>query len=79
LSPSEIELLQSPVEGPFPCGEDLEYDPDFMALQQATTGKREQQFGSTIIPAEPPDWARVERIAKAAVHSARVTCACWFP
>lgn len=64
MSPSEIELLQSPVEGPFPCGEDLEYDPDFMALQQATTGKREQQFGSTIIPAEPPDWARVERIAK---------------
>ena len=35
-----------------------------MALQQAITGKREQQFGATIIPAEPPDWARVERIAK---------------
>ena len=64
MSPSELELLQSPVEGPLPCGEDLEYDPDFMALQQAATGKREQQFGSTIIPAEPPDWARVERIAK---------------
>lgn len=64
LSPSELELLQSPVEGPLPCGDDLEYDPDFMALQQAATGKREQQFGSTIIPAEPPDWARVERIAK---------------
>ena len=63
MSPSELELLQSPVEGPLPCGEDLEYDPDFMALQQAATGKREQQFGSTIIPAEPPDWARVERIA----------------
>ena len=59
MSPSEIELLQSPVEGPHPCGEDREYDPDFMA-----TGKREQQFGTTIIPAEPPDWARVERIAK---------------
>jgi type VI secretion system protein ImpA len=64
LSLSEIDLLQLPVEGPHPCGEDLEYDPDFMALHQATTGKREQQFGSTIIPAEPPDWARVERIAK---------------
>ncbi|KIQ36982.1 type VI secretion protein ImpA [Variovorax paradoxus] len=64
MLPSEIDLLQSPVEGPLPCGEDLEYDPDFMALQQATTGKREQQFGATIIPAEPPDWARVERIAK---------------
>jgi type VI secretion system protein ImpA len=64
LSQSEIELLQSPVDGPLACGEDLEYDPDFLALHQATTGKREQQFGSTIIPAEPPDWARVERLAK---------------
>ena len=64
MSTSEIDLLQLPVEGPLSCGEDLEYDPDFMALHQATTGKREQQFGSTIIPAEPPDWARVERIAK---------------
>jgi type VI secretion system protein ImpA len=64
LAQSEIDLLQEPVEGPLACGEDLEYDPDFMALHQATAGKREQQFGSTIIPAEPPDWARVERIAK---------------
>jgi type VI secretion system protein ImpA len=64
LAQTEIDLLQEPVEGPLPCGEDLEYDPDFMALHQATAGKREQQFGSTIIPAEPPDWARVERIAK---------------
>ncbi len=64
MPPSEIELLQSPVDGPLPCGEDLEYDPEFLALQQAATGKREQQFGSTIIPAEPPDWARVERIAR---------------
>ncbi|MFM9927519.1 type VI secretion system protein TssA [Variovorax sp. H27-G14] len=64
MSQSEIELLQSVVDGARACGEDLEYDPDFLALQQATTGKREQQFGSTIIPAEPPDWARVERLAK---------------
>lgn len=63
MSLSKIELLQSPVDGPLPCGEDLEYDPDFMALQQAMLGKREQQFGSTIIPAELPDWTRVERIA----------------
>lgn len=64
MAQSEIDLLQEPVDGPLACGEDLEYDPDFMALHQATAGKREQQFGSTIIPAEPPDWARVERIAK---------------
>lgn len=54
MLPNEIDLLQTPVEGPLPCGEDLEYDADFMALQQAATGKREQQFGDTIIPAEPP-------------------------
>ncbi|WP_447740096.1 type VI secretion system protein TssA [Variovorax boronicumulans] len=64
MLPNEIDLLQTPVEGPLPCGEDLEYDADFMALQQAATGKREQQFGDTIIPAEPPDWARVDRIAR---------------
>lgn len=64
MSVSEIELLQLPVDGPLPCGEDLEYDPDFMALQQAAVGKAEQQFGSTIIPAEAPDWARVERGAR---------------
>lgn len=64
MSQSEIELLQSAVDGARACGEDLEYDPDFLALQQSTTGKREQQFGSTIIPAEPPDWARVERLAR---------------
>lgn len=64
MSQSEIELLQSAVDGARACGEDLEYDPDFLALHQAITGKREQQFGSTIIPAEPPDWARVERLAK---------------
>jgi len=64
LLSNEIDLLQTPVEGPLPCGEDLEYDADFMALQQAATGKREQQFGDTIIPAEPPDWARVDRIAR---------------
>ncbi len=64
MSSVEIELLQLPIEGPHPCGEDLEYDSEFLALQQAMQGKREQQFGATIIPAEPPDWSKVERLAK---------------
>lgn len=38
-----------------PCGPDLEYDNDFLALTQAATGKPESQFG----PAEPPDWRAV--------------------
>lgn len=47
------------------CGEYLEYDPDFLAAQQATLGKSEQQFGDTIIPAESPDWNQVDRLGRA--------------
>lgn len=38
-----------------PCGPDLEYDNDFLALNQAAAGKPESTFG----PAEPPDWRTV--------------------
>ena len=38
-----------------PCGPDLEYDNDFLAVSQAATGKPESQFG----PAEAPDWRAV--------------------
>jgi type VI secretion system protein ImpA len=39
-----------------PCGPDLEYDEQFMALTSAAAGKPEQQYGDTIIAAEDPDW-----------------------
>lgn len=35
-----------------PCGSDLEYDNDYLALNLAAAGKPETQFG----PAEAPDW-----------------------
>lgn len=54
-----------------PCGEDLEYDADFLQLQQAAVGKAEQQFGSTIIPADPPDWREVEKRAHALLERTR--------
>ena len=58
-----LETLLAPVTPAQPCGENLEYDADFQALEQACMGKAEQQFGSTIIPAEPADWNRVEKLA----------------
>jgi len=58
-----LETLLAPVDPAQPCGENLEYDADFQALEQACMGKAEQQFGSTIIPAEPADWNRVEKLA----------------
>jgi type VI secretion system protein ImpA len=42
-----------------PCGPNLEYDEQFMALMASAAGKPEQQFGDTIIPAEAPDWKAV--------------------
>jgi type VI secretion system protein ImpA len=47
------------------CGPDLEYDPDFMALDQAARSKPEQQFGDTIVPAVEPNWVDVRARAEA--------------
>lgn len=60
-----LETLLAPVSPELPCGENLEYDAEFQALEQASQGKAEQQFGDTIIPAEPADWNRVEKLATA--------------
>lgn len=58
-----IEHLLTPVAPQDSCGENLEYDAEFMKMEQLAAGKTEQQFGTTIIPAEAPDWAAVERQA----------------
>ncbi|MFT5299927.1 MAG: type VI secretion system protein ImpA [Mariniblastus sp.] len=49
---------------PAPSGTDLEYDPTFAKMEQAAQGKPEQQYGDTIIEAEPPEWGEVESNAK---------------
>jgi type VI secretion system protein ImpA len=50
----------APVSDDDPCGPDLEYDNDFLALTQAAAGKPETQFA----PAEPPDWRAVFSLAE---------------
>jgi len=59
----DVESLLSPLMGDAPCGVDLEYDPAFLALQQAGAGRPEQQYGDTVIAAEDPDWAAVHEAA----------------
>ncbi|WP_205952009.1 type VI secretion system protein TssA [Pantoea stewartii] len=59
----DIDTLLIPVSHDNPCGDNLEYDADFQAMEQASVGKAEQQFGNTIIPAEPADWNKVEKLA----------------
>lgn len=51
--------LLAPIGEAAPCGDDLEYDADFMALVAAARGKAEQQFGDTVIPAVEPEWRDV--------------------
>ena len=50
-----------------PCGPDLEYDNEFLALTQAVTGKPESQFG----PAEPPEWRKAVEIAESLLDRSR--------
>lgn len=59
-----IEPLLAEVSADSPCGSNLEYDPDFMALEQAARGKPEQQFGDTVFPPKEPDWAQIKTQAE---------------
>ncbi|TPV24282.1 type VI secretion system protein TssA [Pantoea anthophila] len=68
---TNIEALLAPVSDDNPGGDNLEYHADFLAMEQASAGKAEQQFGSTIIPAEPADWNKVEKLAIALLERSK--------
>jgi type VI secretion system protein ImpA len=59
MSALDVDALLAPVSADTPCGENLEYDADYVIMEQAALGKPEQQFGSTVIPAEEPNWREV--------------------
>lgn len=54
-----VDSWLEPLEGDA-CGDDLEYDPAFLELEQAAAGKTETQFA----PAEPPQWPQVRELAE---------------
>lgn len=79
MSESELESLLSPLAADAPCGVDLEYDPGFLALQEAATGKPEQQYGDTLIAAEGPDWSKVnEQARQLAARTRDLRLAVWL-
>jgi type VI secretion system protein ImpA len=47
------------------CGDDLQYDPAFIELEQAIKGKPEQQMGDTVTEAEPPNWRDIKKQSEA--------------
>lgn len=58
-----LESLLAPLDDASPTGSDLEYDPDFMALERAATVKAERAVGDSVKAAEEPDWDRVASLA----------------
>lgn len=65
MDPAELDKFLAPISEDEPCGPDLEYDADFGEMERAAQDKPEQQFGDTIVPAEPPDWKDVKKKAEA--------------
>lgn len=71
LTSEVVDVLQAPISEASPCGDDLEYDPAFTALEAAAQGKPEQQFGDTVIPAVEPEWRAVSEQAQAVLRRAK--------
>ncbi|SFM80770.1 type VI secretion system protein TssA [Variovorax sp. OV329] len=64
LTPELVDALQAPISEASPAGDNLEYDPAFTALESASQGKPEQQFGDTVIAAVEPEWRQVSEQAQ---------------
>jgi len=63
LTDLQLTRFTSDISADMPCGENLEYDPDFAQLEREIQGTPERQSGDSIIPAEPPDWKKVSDLA----------------
>lgn len=64
-------LLLAAVCADFPCGEDLEYDPDFLQLERDAQGRPERVMGDAIQPAEPPQWRAIEASCSALLQRSK--------
>lgn len=64
-------LLLAAVSADFPCGDDLEYDPDFLQLERDAQGRPERVMGDAIQPAEPPQWRAIEASCSALLQRSK--------
>jgi type VI secretion system protein ImpA len=65
MSNIDINKLLEPVSEESPCGEDLEYDPEFGELERAAQGEAGHEMGDEKLDAKPPDWSEVAEAATA--------------
>lgn len=77
--PFEVEPLLQDLPGDAPSGPELDFDPDFQALERAGAGTPERQYGDKVFPAEPPDWPQVYELALGLAQRTRdVRLAVWL-
>jgi type VI secretion system protein ImpA len=60
-----------PLDGDSPTGADLEYDPDFLALERAAAPRAERAIGDSVKAAEEPDWDEVTSLATGLLERSR--------
>lgn len=63
---------------PQPCGENLEYDPDFIAMEKAAEGTPERVIGDHKIEAEEADWRQVLAFASKVASRTRDLRVAWY-
>ncbi len=59
MSTLDVEAILAGVSPDSPCGDDLTYDPEAMALFDLAAGTPERQVGDMVVPAEDPNWSEV--------------------
>lgn len=61
----DVEKLLAEISPEAPCGEDLSYDAAYVEFDRSAQGKPEEQVGTSVKPAEEPNW---HEVAKGAVE-----------
>jgi type VI secretion system protein ImpA len=59
LSVLDVDELVAPVSDEAPCGENLEYEPEFGELERNAQGQDEHVMGDEVVEAVEPDWKAV--------------------
>ena len=58
----DIDKLLKEISADAPCGDNLEYDPAFTAMEIEAKGTPEKQVGGNIEPAQPPNWKNLRKM-----------------
>lgn len=70
-TPIDLSILAAPLDEAAPAGPNLEYDPRFLALEEALRGAPEVEYGGVLTPAVPPDWPAARTLALQLLHETR--------